>query len=137
MINIDDDDLDEETFEDRIYDKADAIGEILTGERKIKFKMPKKEVKPIIKIKKPSKVKTFFGNLKESLIKYRKMSLSRIIGLGILFLLTTFIISIVVFLLLTLMTSLLSLGLIGFIIFIICICSLCISSILILVLKFK
>jgi hypothetical protein len=133
MINIDDDDFEEETLEDRIFEKADYIGDILTGKRKIKLTLPKKPVKPkIIKSKKPSRISIIVNDFKLSINKYKTMPLSRLIGLGIILLLAILIVAIVAYLLLSLMTTLLQLGILGFIIFAIFICVLCSSGILLL-----
>jgi hypothetical protein len=130
MINIDDDDYDEETLEERIFDKADFIGEIVTGERKIKLSLPKLPSKP--KRKKPSKIAKIINNFKISFNKYKNMSLKRFIGIGILLVSAIICISIVVYLLLSLMTELLKLGIMGFAIFSIFICTLCACGILLL-----
>lgn len=133
MINIDDDEFEEETLEERVFEKADYIGEILVGEKKVnlslaKISRPKQTPKP----KKPSKLAIFINDFKTSINKYKSMPLKRLLGLGIILLVMIFCIAIISYLLLTLMTELLKLGIIGFIIFAIFICSICICGILLL-----
>lgn len=133
MINIDDEDLDEETLEDKVFEKADYIGEVITGERKIKLALPKREVKAkIIKSKKPSRFTTIISNYKKSFEKYRNMPLHRIIGLSIILLLAITCVTIVGYLIMSLMVSLLKYGVIGFAIFAIFICALSACGILLL-----
>lgn len=133
MINIDDEDFDEETLEDKIFEKADYIGEVLTGERKIKLALPKRQVKPkVVKPKKPSIISIIINDFKLSINKYKTMSLPRLIGLGALLLLSILIVAIIAYLILSLMTALLQLGILGFIIFSIFMCTLCASGILLL-----
>lgn len=133
MINIEEEDFDEETLEDRVFEKADYIGEILTGERKIHFKLPTRTQH--IKIRKtpqPSAIKIFINNIKKSISKYREMSLTRLIGMSILIILSISIIAFVGYLLLLLLTGLLKLGVIGLIGFSMIMCALSVSGVLIL-----
>jgi len=133
MINIDEEDLDEETLEDRVFEKADYIGEVLTGERKIHFKLPARtqHIK-IRKMPQPSKINIFINNIKKSVSKYREMSLTRLIGMSILVMLSISAIAFVGYLLLLLLTGLLKLGVIGLIGFSMILCALCVSGVLIL-----
>lgn len=131
MFNIDDDDLEEETLEDMVFDKADYIGEVLTGERKIHFTLPKRAPKIKVKsIKSPSKIKIMLTNFKTSLSKYKNMSLARIIGMSILLIAIISIIAIIIYILLLLLSSLLKFGFIGFVIFIISLCAILVSIVL-------
>ena len=123
MINIDDKDLDDETLEDKVFEKADYIGEVLTGERKISFALPKRQAPKKVKPKKPSQLQLFIISFKHSLKKYREMSLSRILGMSIIFILSISILAFVVFLLYLLLKSLLRLGIIGLIGFAIFMCA--------------
>jgi len=133
MINIDDEDFDEETLEDKVFEKADYIGEVLTGERKIKFALPKREIKAkIVKPKKPSRFATIISNYKKSFEKYRNMPLHRIIGLSIILILAITCVAIVGYLIMKLMISLLRYGTIGFAIFAVFICALSACGILLL-----
>lgn len=133
MINIDDEDLTEETLEDQIFEKADYIGEVLTGERKIHFKIPKRIPKVQIKtIKHPSKFKMIINDLKKSFTKYKEMSLARIIGISILIIASILFIAVIIYLLLILLTGLLKLGIFGFIIFLIAMCAILICGVLVL-----
>lgn len=136
MIKIDDDD--EETFEDKLFEKADYIGEILIGERKLHLTLPKKQ---LIKIqprpKKPSKFNILVSDFKTSITKYKTMSLSRLIGLGMIGLIIIFILSIIIYLLLSLFEALLKLGLIGFVVFAILLCTLCASGVLIIATRYS
>lgn len=130
MINIDDDDLDE-TLGDKVFEKADYIGEVLTGERKIQFKIP--EYTPRIKvqtIKKPSIIKMFIMDFKKSIMKYKEMSLARLLGISILTIISVSVIATVLYLLLLLLRGLLKLGLFGFIIFLIAMCAILVSGVL-------
>ena len=138
MINIDDEDLEEETLEDQIFDKADYIGEVLTGERKIHFKIPERIPKVHVKtIKRPSKFKMIITDLKKSFTKYKEMSLARIIGISILVLISVSIIAIIVYLLLLLLTGLLKFGLFGFIIFLVAMCAILVCGILLLLTRYS
>jgi hypothetical protein len=137
MINIDDEDFDEETLEDKVFEKADFIGEILIGERKIKLALPSGSSKPKpVKPKKPSLFTKIINNYKSSFKKYKDMPLSRLLGLGILLLVAIFCISIVAYLLLLLMTELLKLGIMGFAIFAIFICAMCACGILLIAARY-
>jgi hypothetical protein len=131
MINIDDKDLDDETLEEKVFEKADYIGEVLTGERKIKFALPqrKQQIKKI-KPKKPSQLKLFITSLKHSFKKYREMSLARLLGMSIIFILSISTLSIVGYLLYLLLKSLLRLGIIGLIGFAIFMCASSLSMVL-------
>jgi len=132
MINIDDDDLEEETLEDQIFEKADYIGEVLTGERKIHLKMPKRIPKVHVKtIKKPSKFKMLINDLKKSFTKYKNMSLARLIGMSILIIASISIIAGIIYVLLLLLTGLLKFGLFGFLIFLIAMCTILVTIVLI------
>jgi len=130
MINIDDEDFDDETFGERLFEKADYIGEIVTGKRKIHLAIPKKD--QIQKKSKPSNLAIFIKNIKKSLAKYKNMSLPRIIGLIIILLLSICIIAFVGYLLFLLLTSLVKLGVIGLIGFSIFMCAISVSGILLL-----
>ena len=133
MINIDDEDLEEETLEDQIFEKADYIGEVLTGERKIHFKMPERIPKVQVKtIKRPSKFKMIVTDFKKSFTKYKEMSLARITGISILALATISFIAFITYLLLLLLTGLLKFGLFGFIIFLVAMCAILVCGILLL-----
>jgi hypothetical protein len=138
MINIDEEDLNEETLEDRVFEKADYIGEVLTGERKIHFKLPAhvQHIK-IRKTPEPSKVKVFINNIKKSLSKYRDMPLSRLIGLSILLILSISIVAFIGYLLLVLLTGLLKLGVIGLIGFSMIMCALSVSGVLLLASRYS
>jgi len=136
MINIDDEDFDEETLEEKVFEKADYIGEVLIGERKINLTLPKRSTPQLVKPKKPSKLSISINNFKTSLNKYKTMPLSRLIGLGIILLLAIFCISIIGYLLLSLMTELLKIGIIGFIIFSIFICAMCACGVLLLAARY-
>lgn len=124
MINIDDKDLDDETLEEKVFEKADYIGEVLTGERKIKFELPKRQqqVKKI-KPKKPSQLQIFITDLKHSFKKYREMSLARLLGMSIIFILSISTLAVVGYLLYLLLKSLLRLGVIGLVGFAIFMCA--------------
>jgi hypothetical protein len=133
MINIDDEDLDEETLEDKVFEKADYIGEVITGERKIKFALPKRDIKiKIVKPKKPSIFKTTISNFKKSFNKYKNMPLHRLIGLSIILILAITCVAIVGYLVMGLMVNLLKYGVIGFAIFSVFICALSACGILLL-----
>lgn len=133
MINIDDDDLEEETLGDRVLEKADYIGEVLTGERKLHFKLSgRKQKNNIQKPKKPSKFTIFIANFKKSLTKYRNMPITRIIGLSIILIISISLVAITCYLLLLLLTGLLKLGVIGLVGFSIVMWALTISGILLL-----
>lgn len=133
MINIDDEDLEEETLEDQIFEKADYIGEVLTGERKIHFKIPERIPKVHVKtIKHPSKFKMIITDLKKSFTKYKEMSLARIIGISILVITSILFIVFIVYLLLLLLTGLLKLGIFGFIVFLIAMCAILVCGVLLL-----
>lgn len=131
MINIDDEDLDEETLEEKVFEKADYIGEVLTGERKIHFKLPKREQKGTVqKPKKPSKITTFINNFKKFITKYRNMPITRIIGLIIILIISILVVVTTCYLLLLLLTGLLKLGVIGLVGFSIVMCALSVSGVL-------
>jgi len=133
MFNIDEEDLEEETLEDQIFEKADYIGEVLTGERKIHFKIPKRVPKVQVKtIKRPSKLKMIITDFKKSFTKYKEMTLARIIGISILILISVSLMAFIVYLLLLLLTGLLKFGLFGFIIFLVAMCAILVCGILLL-----
>jgi hypothetical protein len=132
MINIDDEDLEEETLGDKVLEKADYIGELLTGERKLHFKLPDHGQKTIQKPKKPSKFTVFITNFKKYLAKYRNMPITRIIGLSIILILSISLVAITGYLLLLLLAGLLKLGIIGIVGFSIVMCALSVSGILLL-----
>jgi len=137
MINIDEEDLEEETLEDRVFEKADYIGEVLTGERKIHFKLPERKQKPKPKPKRSSRFTIFVNNFRRSLLKYKEMSLARLIGLSILLILSITVIAVIGYLLLLLLAGLLKLGLIGLIGFSFLMCALSVSTILIIASRYS
>jgi uncharacterized membrane protein len=132
MINIDDEDLDEETLEERVFEKADYIGEVLTGERKIHFRLPKRaqKNKTVPKPVKPSKFTIFITNFKKFLSKYKNMPVTRIIGLIIILIISISVVVTTCYLLLLLLTGLLKLGVIGLVGFSIVMCALSVSGVL-------
>lgn len=139
MFNIDDEDLEEETLEDKVFEKADYIGEVLTGERKIHLTLPKKKIKVKIQTKpvKPSQIKLFIESCKKSYRKYREMSLARLIGMCILIILSISLIAVICYLLTLLLTGLLKLGMIGYIIFLVAMCAIMITGVLLLVSRYN
>jgi hypothetical protein len=138
MFNIDDEDLEEESLEDQVFEKADYIGEVLTGERKIQFKLPERAPKVKVKsIKRPSTIKTMINNFKKSFKKYKEMSLSRLIGITILILITISIFAFVIYLLLLLLAGLLKLGIFGFIIFLVAMCAILVCGVLLLTARYN
>lgn len=137
MINIDDEDFDDETLEERVFEKADYIGEILTGERKIHFRLPERAIKTKLKPKHPSKFTIFINNFKKSFTKYKEMPLARLIGLSILIILSITVISIVIYLLVLLLTGLLKLGVVGLIGFSVIMCALSVTCVLILASRYN
>jgi|GEM_PF-4430829 len=140
MFNIEEEDLEEESLEDKVFEKADYIGEVLTGERKIHLVLPKKEnLKIKIKTKpvKPSRLKLFIESCKKSYKKYREMSLARLIGMCILALLSITVIAVICYLLTLLLTGLLKLGMIGYIIFLAAMCAIMITGVLLLVSRYN
>jgi hypothetical protein len=138
MFNIDEEDLEEETLEDQVFEKADYIGEVLTGERKIHFKLPERAPKVKVKsIKQPSKVKIIIANFKKSFSKYKEMSLARIIGMSVLVLTTISIFAFVIYILLLLLTGLLKFGLMGFIIFLVAMCAILVCGVLLLTSRYN
>lgn len=131
MINIDDEDLNDETLEERVFEKADYIGEVLTGERKIQFKLPdKKQTPKKIKPKKPSQLQLFIISLKQSFKKYREMSLTRLLGMSIILIISISVLAIIGYLLYLLLTALLKFGIIGLVGFAIFMCATSLSIVL-------
>jgi hypothetical protein len=124
MIDIEEEDIEEETLEDRIFEKADYIGDILTGERKVKVKLPDKNQKNLPHQRpKYSQFQLFINDFKKSLLKYKHMSLSRVIGMSIILILAISIMAIVGYLLFLLLTSLLKFGIAGLVGFTIFMCA--------------
>jgi len=125
MIDIDKDEIEEETLEDKVFEKADYIGDVVTGVRKIKLKLPQKVISTQQKKpKKPSQIKLFIHDCKKSFSKYKNMSLSRLIGMSIILILSVSILAFVGYLLIFLLTSLLTFGVLGLVGFAIFMCAL-------------
>jgi hypothetical protein len=136
MINIDDEDLDDETLEERIFEKADYIGEVLTGERKIKLYTPKPKKSQPKKPKKPSFIHKFIIDMRKSITKYREMSIARIIGITILLLTAIICITSIAYLLFMLLSKLLTFGILGLVFFAIIMCAISMSGMLLLSSRF-
>jgi hypothetical protein len=131
MINIDNEDLDDETFENKMLEKADYIGEVLIGERKIKLQLPKRKpqlTKP--KPKKLSVIQLFINNIKQSFKKYREITLARLLGLSIIIIIIISILTISIYLLYLLLMELAKIGIVGIIGFTIFMCALSLSTII-------
>jgi hypothetical protein len=139
MIDIDDEEIEEETLEDRVFEKADYIGEVLTGERKVKLSLPEKERK-IQKPKsprKPSQFKLFIEDFKKSFSKYKNMSLARLIGMSIILILSISVVAFIGYLLFILLATLITFGILGLIGFAIFMCALSGSAVLLLASRYS
>lgn len=139
MIDIEEEDIEEETLEDRVFEKADYIGDVLTGERKIKFKLPEKERKlpQQKKPRKPSQFSLLISDFKHSFAKYKNMSLSRIIGISIILILSISVVALIGYILFTLLTTLIALGILGLIGFAIFMCALSGSAVFLLASRYS
>jgi hypothetical protein len=150
MIDIEPDD--EETFEDRLFERADNIGDIVTGKRKytkedfdqIKIyadrllnkgkKRDEHGISPVRVIKKsppkPNPLIVFIN-------KYKSMPLSRLIGLSIIILFAVITIVTAAYLMFSIMVRLMNSGILGIIGFGILAFGLCMSTLLFFTLKYN
>lgn len=148
MIDIEPDD--DETFEERLFEKADNIGDIVTGKKKytkedfdqIKIyaqrllnkgkRRNEHGISPVRVIKKSqSNPLIVFIN------KYKAMPLSRLVGLSIILIFAAVAISTAAYLLFSIMVKLMNSGIFGIIGFGILAFGLCMSTLLIFTLKFN
>lgn len=139
MIDIDENEIEEETLENKVFEKADYIGDILTGERKIKLSLPERkqrESKPK-KPRKPSQLKLFIEDFKQSFSKYKNMSLSRLIGMSIILILSVSFVAFIGYLLFTLLTTLITFGILGLIGFAIFMCAVSGSAVILLASRYS
>lgn len=132
MIDIESEE--ENSLEESILEKADHIGNIITGKEKITFDyskfLPKKKL-----------TKQYNADLKNklqsSINKYKQIQLSRFIGLSLMLILAISIISVIIYLLYSLFTILMSAGILGIVGFGIFSLTLSICIVLIISLKYR